>query len=47
MNILELFSGGVLLEYLQSTLQEAYYKIYELRAMHKIGVLDIHNHANQ
>jgi hypothetical protein len=35
MNILELFSGGVLLEYLQSTSQEAYYKIYELRAMHK------------
>jgi hypothetical protein len=24
-----------LLEYLQSTSQEAYYKIYELRAMHK------------
>jgi hypothetical protein len=35
MNILELFFGGVLLEYLQSTSKEAYYNIYELRAIHK------------
>jgi hypothetical protein len=35
MNILELFSGGVLLEYLQSTSQEENYNIYELRAIHK------------
>jgi hypothetical protein len=35
MDILELFSGGVLLEYLQSNSPEAYYNIYELRANHK------------
>jgi hypothetical protein len=47
MNILELFSGGILLEYLWLNLQEAYDKSYELRTMHKIEVLDRHNHAKQ
>jgi hypothetical protein len=46
-NILELFFGGILLKYLWTTSQEAYDKRYELRTMHKIEFLDIHNHPKQ